>query len=70
VDKCKVIEKALLPMESILAAMDSEPQNFVPPCSDEEITMTGNIIKKCCRQHVANCCLGVRPPLNIQINIY
>jgi hypothetical protein len=38
VDKCKVIEKALLPMESILAAMDSEPQNFVPPCSEEEIT--------------------------------
>jgi hypothetical protein len=25
--------------------------------------MTGNITKKCCRQHVANCCLGVRPPL-------
>jgi hypothetical protein len=38
VDKCNVIEKALLPMESILAAMDSEPQNFVPPCSEEEIT--------------------------------
>jgi hypothetical protein len=22
------------------------------------------ITKKCCRQHVANCCLGVRPPLD------
>jgi hypothetical protein len=38
VDKCKVIEKTLLPMESILVAMDSEPQNFVPPYSEEEIT--------------------------------
>jgi hypothetical protein len=27
------------------------------------LVMTGNITKKCCRQHVANCCLGVRPPL-------
>jgi hypothetical protein len=25
------------------------------------LVMTGNITKKCCRQHVANCCLGVRP---------
>jgi hypothetical protein len=25
--------------------------------------MLNSITKKCCRQHVANCCLGVRPPL-------
>jgi hypothetical protein len=25
--------------------------------------MSDNITKKSCRQHVANCCLGVRPPL-------
>jgi hypothetical protein len=29
--------------------------------------MTGNITKKRCRQHVANYCLGVRPPLDLLI---
>jgi hypothetical protein len=32
-------------------------------CLQHFLVMTGNITKKCCRQHVANCCLGVRPPL-------
>jgi hypothetical protein len=38
-------------------------QQLATCCLQQFLIMTGNITKKCCRQHVANCCLGVRPPL-------
>jgi hypothetical protein len=38
-------------------------QQLATCCLQYFLVMTGNITKKCCRQHVANCCLGVRPPL-------
>jgi hypothetical protein len=31
------------------------------------INMTGNITTKCCKQHVANCCLGVLPATCCQL---
>jgi hypothetical protein len=37
-------------------------QQLATCCLQHFLVMTGNINKKCCRQHVANCCLGVRPP--------
>jgi hypothetical protein len=39
------------------------PATFFSNDGQHFSVMTGNITKKCCRQHVANCCLGVRPPL-------
>jgi hypothetical protein len=38
-------------------------QQLATCCLQHFLVMTGNITKKCCRQHVANCCLGVRPTL-------
>jgi hypothetical protein len=39
-------------------------------CLQHCLVMTGNISKKCCRQHVADCCLGVRPPLGFILGKY
>jgi hypothetical protein len=35
-------------------------QQLATCCLQHFLVMTDNINKKCCRQHVANCCLGVR----------
>jgi hypothetical protein len=37
-------------------------QQLATCCRQHFLVMTGNITKKCCRQNVANCCLGVRSP--------
>jgi hypothetical protein len=37
-------------------------QQLATCCLQHFLVMTGNITKKCCGQHVANGCLGVRPP--------
>jgi hypothetical protein len=43
----------------------SEPKGGLTPrqqlatyCLQHFLVMTGNIYQKCCKQHVANCCLG------------
>jgi hypothetical protein len=38
-------------------------QQLATCCLQHFLVMLPVITKKCCRQHVANCCLGVRPPL-------
>jgi hypothetical protein len=38
-------------------------QQLTTCCLQHFLVMLPVITKKCCRQHVANYCLGVRPPL-------
>jgi hypothetical protein len=38
-------------------------QQLATCCLQHILVMLAVITKKCCRQYVANCCLGVRPPL-------
>jgi hypothetical protein len=39
-------------------------QQLATCCLQHFLVMLPVITKKCCRQHVANCCLGVTPPLH------
>jgi hypothetical protein len=45
------------------AAFTLRQQLLATCCLQHFLVMTGNVTKKCCRQHVAYCCLGARPPL-------
>jgi hypothetical protein len=44
-------------------------QQLATCCMQHFLVMTGNITKKCCRQHIANCCLDVRRPLTEDKNL-
>jgi hypothetical protein len=55
---------SMLPVITWCKAAFTSRQQLATCCLQHFLVMTGNITKKCCRQHIANCCLGVRPPLH------
>jgi hypothetical protein len=48
---------------NIFKAGFTPSQQLATCCLQHFLVMLPVITKKCCWQHVANCCLGVRPPL-------
>jgi hypothetical protein len=51
----------------ICKAASTPRQQLATCCLLHFLVMLPVMTKKCCRQHVANCCLGVRPPLHTSV---